>query len=178
MRQFPLTVLQDCNEVGHGTHYTFQGIKADAERGGGPLHIPTSSANLYWGDYSLAGHEKDVVVERKTLSDLFGTLGSGRQHFKEQVEAMSSYKMAAVAIEASWDDIVRRPPSYSKMSPKCVQRTILSWWSKWPTVAWFCWQNRRLCEVLTFRLLERYFLNQLPEREQRRFRYPPLPPLG
>lgn len=175
MRYFPLTVLQDCNEIGHGSQYQFQGIMADKQYGGGPLTINTESADLIWGDYSLRGHESSLAIERKTLPDLFGSVGSRRMQFKEEIEALSTYRMAAVVVEANFLDITANPPPNSEMDPRIVARTVLSWWARWPTVGWFFFSDRKFSERLTFRLLERYFVNLMEEKEQRRFRYPLLP---
>lgn len=170
-RVFPLTVLLDSNEIGHRTHYRFEGITADKERGGGDLLVPTRSANLFWGDYSLEGHEQHLIIERKTLADLYGTIGGRRDSFYEEVKRMSRARMAAVVIESSWEDVVLRQPEFTQTRPKTIVRTIMAWWARHPNVAWHFFGCRELCEVMTFRLIERYFLETLPEKERRRFRY-------
>lgn len=172
-RVFPATVLQDCNEISHHHQYRFEDLVCDEERGGGDLVVPTKSANLLWGDYTLAGMESSVCIERKTLNDLFGTLGGRRDEFQEQIRCMAeSYKTACVVVEASWADVILSPPSHSSMNPKSVQRTILAWWHRYPTVAWHFWGPRVLAEKTVFRLLERCYIDSLPEKERKRVRYP------
>lgn len=56
------------------TPYEFATMVCDKADGGGPLYVPTLRAGLPTGDYSLAGYEDMVAVERKSLADLFGTL--------------------------------------------------------------------------------------------------------
>ncbi len=60
--------------------YDFQGITA----AGRPVEVTTITAGLKSGDYSIAGYEDAVAVERKSLSDLYGTLTSGRDRFRKR----------------------------------------------------------------------------------------------
>lgn len=151
--EFFIPVLVDSAEQ---LPYTFAGMKCDKADGGGPLTIPTQRANLEWGDYSLLGFEKQVSIERKSHSDLFGTLGRGRDRFERELAALAAYRWAAVVIEASWEEICTTAPPHSEMEPKTVFRSILAWSVRYPRIHWFAAGPRRLAEVTTFRLLERF----------------------
>jgi len=63
----------------------------------------TRRVGLKAGDYSLQGKQALVVIERKSLADLFGTLA--RKHnfnrFCKELEKLKKVKYAFVLIEAS-----------------------------------------------------------------------------
>lgn len=154
MPDFPCPVLIDTREQ---LPYGFANLAADAAAGGGPLTVTTELASLPTGDYSLADLTDRVCVERKSLADLFSTLGQGRDRFERELERMSSMDVAAIVVEASLADIIRNPPALSRMSPKAVYRTILAWTIRYPTVHWLPCGCRRLAEVTTFRFLEKFW---------------------
>ena len=103
----PFTVAVSSNETAHGSAYRFDNIPAREIQGGGVLYVPTTSKYLVTGDYSIEGLEDRVCVERKTLEDLFGTLGKGRERFALEFERMAVMEHAAVVIEANWQEICR-----------------------------------------------------------------------
>jgi DNA excision repair protein ERCC-4 len=135
---------------------TFEGLHCDGADGGGPLAVPTVRATLASGDYSLLGFESRVAVERKSLQDLYGTVGQGRDRFERELARLDAMSFAAVVIEASWFDMVSDPPPHTQLPPKTVFRSILAWSVRYPRVHWFPAGPRRLAEVTTFRLLEKY----------------------
>jgi len=120
----PFTVRIDTREQ---TPYTFEGLRFDADRDYVPMAVPCEVGTLATGDYSIVGMEDLVTVERKSLADLYSTLGQGRERFKEEHRRMAELVFAAVVIEADWQTILRYPPSHSQLNPKCVFRTALSW---------------------------------------------------
>ncbi len=137
--------------------YTFAGIRGDARQKNLSLIIGTRVANLIWGDYSLDGYETKVAVERKSLADLFATIGWRRESFEAEIAALNEYDVATVIIEANWPDILTNPPKHSKLCPKSVTRTILAWSQRYPHVHWLPAGDRRMAEVTTFRILERFY---------------------
>jgi hypothetical protein len=141
--------------------YSFDCLKGDASQQRLPLVIPVETANLLWGDYSIRGLESVLSVERKSLQDLFGTLGAGRERFKKELEALASYAVAAIVIEATWPDLYERPPSSSQLPPKSVQQSILAWMQEFPRIQWVLAGPRALAERLTFRILERCWRQRL-----------------
>lgn len=57
------------------------------------------------GDYSVEGMEKELVLERKTLTDVISTLIQHRQRFFTLCEKMKKYRWRALLIEASYEEI-------------------------------------------------------------------------
>ena len=58
------------------------------------------------GDYSLAGLEDQVAVERKTLDDFVSTVIHRRRRFREELRKLSRYRAACVVVEADLLDIL------------------------------------------------------------------------
>lgn len=61
-----------------------------------------TSAALASGDYSLAGFETRVAIERKSLSDFLGSITAGRDRFFRELERLSRLEFAAVVVEADF----------------------------------------------------------------------------
>lgn len=177
----PFRIAIDVNE---GVPYRFTGIKTDgsADKGGArPLVVRTITLPLYQmgrqavfiekngrqlnyvkglADYSIEGMIEDVQIERKSLEDLYGTLGGRRDDFEAEIARLNLCRFAAVVIEASWSEILFSPPDHSRLNPKTVSRTILSWSIRYPGVHWFTCSGRQHAEAFTFRLLEMFWRQQ------------------
>lgn len=149
----PFVVVVDGREK---KPYTFDGLKADAGLGGGDFFVRWEWTHLPSGDYSIQGYEDRVSIERKTLGDLYTTLGQYRKRFQREMERLSTFDFAAVVIESSWDEILLHPPEESDLRPKTVFRTAIAWTQRYG-VPWMAFDNRRLAEVATFRMLERWW---------------------
>lgn len=94
--------------------WDFRGLKADADQGRRPLLVRVQMLGLPTGDYSLIGHHDRVAIERKSLQDLYGTIGQGRERFERELERLQSIAdqpggHAAVIVEASWEQALWRP---------------------------------------------------------------------
>src|SRR5690242_13649754 len=66
----PFITIIDTRET---APYSFAGLRADAKDHNRQLVIPTKFAGLPTGDYSIEGMENLIVVERKSLADLYST---------------------------------------------------------------------------------------------------------
>jgi len=147
----PFTILIDDRERRGG--YTFQGLHADAAQQHRLLVVPTREVRLHTGDYSIEGLEDLITIERKTLPDLYGSLGKhGRERFEAEHQRMAAMAYAAVVVEADLATILARPPAESKLHPKSVLGTIASWSDRYGVHWWFV-GGRRLSEIIVFRKL-------------------------
>jgi DNA excision repair protein ERCC-4 len=147
----PFTILVDGREK---APYRFTGLTTDAVDGKRPIIVPTEWAHLKTGDYAIQGIEDLVTVERKSMADLFSTLAQHRERFEREHERMAEFRRAVVVIEAMWWEIINFPPERSKLNPKTVFRTALSWHVRYG-VPWITLEDRRLAEVYTFRFLQK-----------------------
>jgi len=150
----PFTVLVDGREQ---LPYHFDGFEGGASVRHRPLVVPWEWSYLKTGDYSIKGCAHLVAVERKTLEDLYRTLGQERERFEREHERMAELDYAAVVVEAPWYRILKEQPKRSRLAPKVVFRTALSWSIKY-RVPWFTVEGRRLAEATTFRLLEKWWV--------------------
>ena len=153
----PFTVIVDQQEI---ARYYFQGLHSDSNQQHRPLIVKSITKHLKTGDYSIEGLEHLVTVERKSLEDLYGTLASGRERFAREHERMqamiSAGGYACVVIESSLEDALFDPPWRSRLPPKIVHRTSLSWQIKYG-VSWIWASSRRGAEITTFRTLEKFW---------------------
>jgi ERCC4-type nuclease len=147
----PFTILVDSREQ---LPYTFTGLD---------VIVPTAVVGLPTGDYSIEGHESEVAIERKSLSDLYGSVTWGRGRFEREVQRLSELSaFAAVMVEATWPQIAD-PSSFdptwqNRTKPEAVVNTIAAWAIRYRKVSWWAMGPRRDCEVATFRLLLRFYV--------------------
>ncbi len=151
--QLPYKILVDHREK---APYGFQGIRGDAKQDRLPLLVKSEAAHLEAGDYTLAGLESCVAIERKSFSDLFATLAGRREQFEAEHKRLGELEFAAVVVEATWQEILFSPPAESRMNPKTVFRTAIAWSQRYG-VHWWCVPGRRAGEVTTFRMLDRFW---------------------
>jgi len=111
---------------------------------------------LKTGDYSIEGYEDRITIERKSLIDLFGSTGQGRERFEREFERLSKFEYAALVIEAGLGDIFKNPPAHSRMNPKAVFHTLISWSVYYGVHVWTA-PDRTFSEKLTYYLLEKWW---------------------
>jgi ERCC4-type nuclease len=128
--------------------YTFQNIK--------PEPPETIIQGLTTGDYSVVGFESRICVERKSMADFFGSVGTGRQRFEREMERLSTFDYAAIVIESDIKTWFMNPPSRSKMNPRSVFRTIVAWSQRYNIYIWPMW-DRQSAEKVTYLILKRYY---------------------
>lgn len=156
----PFVILIDSRE---NAPYSFSGLRADAKDHSRELVVTTRWQGLPTGDYSIEGFESLICVERKSAADLYSTIGGNRDRFQREHERMAEMVaaggFACVVIEASVSSLLARPPANSRLNPKTVHRTWLSWTRRY-RVPWMFCDGRRLAEVTTFRALEGFWKDQ------------------
>lgn len=151
--QCPFVVLVDSREQ---APFTFTGLEGEGRDAGRPLIVETRIAGLETGDYSIAGLESRFCVERKSVSDYFGSIGGGRERFEREMERMSKMEFAAVVIEGDWRELLIDRPSNTQIPGKVASRTIVSW-SIRHHVHHFPTMGRRHAELLTFQILAMFW---------------------
>lgn len=88
--------------------------------------LASESGTLYTGDYSIKGLENHVAIERKSLSDLMGCIGSGRERFEKEILRLRGYPVKALVVEATWEQI--ETGAYrSKVNPSAAIGTLMGW---------------------------------------------------
>jgi ERCC4-type nuclease len=90
--------------------------------------VLTQKVTLAAGDYSICGYETRVAIERKSLSDLKGSVTYGRERFKRELAVLATYERAFVVVEANIYDLYV-DDRHSRVNPNsilgsCVAITI------------------------------------------------------
>jgi DNA excision repair protein ERCC-4 len=91
----------------------------------GEVEIPTVKGTLATGDYSLVGLTNIVAVERKSLSDLVGSLTAGRDRFMREIHRLQAYPYRLLVVEAHYIDIEAQKYR-SKAHPNSIIGSLMS----------------------------------------------------
>jgi len=158
----PFTVAIDTREQ---AAWNFHGLRADAKNHYVDLVVPTRVATLQTGDYSIIGMEDLVTIERKSLEDAYNTFGDGRDRWERELKRMANFQFAAVIVEADWSSILAhaQPPSVSgrQFTAKHFYRSVIAWQVRLPMIQWWFCRTRTFAERSAFRLLQRFWLDNV-----------------
>lgn len=162
----PFTIIIDTREQ---LPYGFDSLK----NGGKNLVVPIKFKGLPTGDYSIEGFEDTIAIERKSLEDLYSTLGHARERFEREFIRLNRLDCAVVAVEATLSEIYN-PYSYSsdwrsKLAPLSVLGTIAAWKVRYSNVQWLFCGNRTLTELMIYQLLEKYYQQNHGPNETNRY---------
>ena len=92
----------------------------------------TEAGTLQTGDYSLAGLEHLISVERKELGDFLGCLTHGRDRFKRELQRLRGWRFRCIVIEATMGDILAHKYR-SQIAPAAVVGALASWQARYET---------------------------------------------
>lgn len=111
-------------------------------------------AGLKTGDYSIQGFEHRIALERKSLSDLVGSLSTGRDRFERELDRARALACFAVVVEASMEDVARHRYT-SRMTPHAALQSVLAFQVRYGCP--FVWAgSRRGGEYVTFWMLQKF----------------------
>lgn len=180
----PFTILVDTAET---NPFAFTGLRADADKLGRPLIVPTRWQCLGrhpngLGDYSIDGFVGRVHVERKSLEDVHGTvLGwdtesdrekvalGRRQRFENELANLARIEAPLVVVEATIGECLQAMPEWGvkpkEMNAKIFFRSVLAYQQDY-RVPWVFADGRRIAEAATFRFLERFWRHHRKELNQ------------
>ncbi len=93
--------------------------------------LRSERGTLDTGDYALASCPDVVRIERKSLGDLMGCIGSDRDRFEREVQRLLSYPIRVLVIESTWETIESHEPSMpqwrGKVTKEAVIGSLLGW---------------------------------------------------
>lgn len=81
---------------------------------------------LATGDYGISGLEDIAAIERKSIPDLLGVIGHGRERFDREVKRLLAYETRAIVVEGSWSSIEMKQYR-SQIDPNAAMGSILGW---------------------------------------------------
>lgn len=124
-------------------------------------------ATLKTGDYSIEGQEDNIAIERKSLGDLFGTLGKGHSRFKKELERVQSLKYFAIVVEGTNSDVEKKnfEGSYhSKMKGYVINKILFTIHIKYGIPIFYC-DGRVECKRVVKSLLDSYYNIYVKEKK-------------
>lgn len=109
-------------------------------------------------DYSVKGMEDLLALERKSLSDLIGTLMHQRERFFTMCEKLANYRWRALIVEASYED-VKSPYSseFIEAHPNGVSGSLDALEAKFGIPVIYTSQNRSLAEEKAASWISKHF---------------------
>ncbi len=125
--------------------------------------VEVVEGTLTAGDYSLAGLESLVAVERKSLPDLVACLGRERPRFERELERLRGFESAAVVVESPMADLALGQYR-SALNPKAAYESVVAFMCRYRLTFYFA-QDRRGAERFTFSFL-RHYLRTVERRYQ------------
>ena len=131
----------------------------------------TETGTLRTGDYSIAGFEDKVTVERKSPTDLCGCITSSRERFERELERMRSFECAAVVIELPIQEITRQHFN-TGLRQSSFEQSILSFSFRY-RVPFFFGRHRPWAEWLAFNCLRHFWNKNCPPKDKIPYIEPP-----
>ena len=160
----PFCVLQDTREQ---APWNFANIVIEKRA----WLVKRKLASLKTGDYSIEGFEDRLCIERKSGSDLVGSITSGNARFRREHERMKAIDdaggFACVIIE---DSMARLCDELDGDAGRRVTGdVIIGAAASWPmrySCPWFFAGDRRRAELLAFRVMLKWWKEQVDERSR------------
>lgn len=127
--------------------------------------VPTVVRSLgdFHGDYSIDGFEGLCHVERKSCADAQGTIlgwSERRDRFLNELEFLAGIDCGAIVVQCTFDELLKTVGSRGRKSAgenrKILYRQVLAWQQDY-RVPWHFCGTRRMAEITTFRILERFY---------------------
>ncbi len=116
--------------------------------------VEVIEGTLTTGDYSIAGLESRVAVERKSLADFIGSISTGRERFERELTRARGLDAFMVVIEAPFSDLVAG--NYrSRMDAKAATQTTYSFMARYRCAFHFA-QSRAWAEYAAYHFLRHY----------------------
>jgi len=104
------------------------------------------------GDYSVAGLESQVAVERKSLDDFVSTVIHSRERFRNELRKLAGYRAACVVVEAGVLDVMLHRYR-GDAHPNAVVGSALSMILDFRIPVFFCSNRQAACQFVQAYLL-------------------------
>lgn len=115
------------------------------------FQAPSEIGPIATGDYSLAGGEHLISIERKELGDLINCLSHDRERFERELYRARALEYFCLVLECSLSDLANGQYR-SQMNPKSAIQSLLAFSIRYKLPVWFC-ETREYGQRLTESLL-------------------------
>jgi ERCC4-type nuclease len=106
-----------------------------------PFWPDSQRVTLHTGDVSVRGLETRIAVERKSVSDLLGSLGGRggdrRRRFEAAFERLGKIERGAVVIEGGIAEIYKAR-RFGRITPAQAIGAMISWSARYRVPVYFC----------------------------------------
>lgn len=116
----------------------------------------TRTVHLKTGDYSLIGCEDRVCVERKSYSDAWQSMSTGRARFERCVKRMAAMDRAAIVVECTLEELAVQHPRIERTNIASVVGGLVSWACQYSIPVFFA-GSRELASRIVVRWLASYW---------------------
>lgn len=148
-----LKVIIDTREQ---TPFVFEGLPIR-----GYKSIPTETRTLKTGDYTIEGFENEFVIERKSISDLCGTLTGGHARFLKEMERIRNFKMPYIIIEGQPIDVFAHCWKYGmKDGVNVIIQSLVAYAYHYRVRVRFCKDRKAATEYAARKIIEFYEQNK------------------
>lgn len=162
IRNTPFTVIVDSNEQ---VPWQFRTIDVADHKGMSALVVHTEVRKLKTGDYSIAGLEDRVTIERKSISDALGTFTAGRERFERELERMKEMDYGAIYIEGKPEAMARHIRSEGRrVKMKSIMGSLRAWRQRYGVHTLWC-LNRHEAERECIADLRQYWNDRIEAEE-------------
>ncbi len=101
------------------------------------LGVDCGAATLPAGDYSVRGFSSLIALERKSVSDLIGTLTKGRERLENELDLLEQYRWKAILVEGRRGD-VEAGIYRSLATPQSIIGSLRAIWMRWQVPTFWC----------------------------------------
>lgn len=136
--------------------YDFESVTVSIHNEQVPIQIETVRVKLCEGDYSIAGTQHQIAVERKSIADAASTLTRGRKRFVNELERLGGYDYSAVVVEGEWNELMQYVYTMTQASPASVDSTIIALSQRFVKTHWVFRPGRWAAMKTTFKILDRF----------------------
>lgn len=117
-----------------------------------PKDMRVKKCALPTGDYALLGDKNGLVIERKSMEDLFGTLTRGENRFRMEMERLSKFAFPVLLVEATATLVRMGDARYSEAHGPAVLNHALALCVAYGVAPMFC-EGRAAAEEMAWGLL-------------------------
>ncbi len=101
------------------------------------LGVDCGTAKLDAGDYAVRGFSHLFIAERKNLSDLCGSLTSGRERFLDELQLLKQFKWPIIVVEARQDE-AEIGAYRSRVLPQSISGSLDAIWMRYGIPTRWC----------------------------------------
>lgn len=144
----PFKIIRDSREKkGHGWYF-----RATAHCDGMDVR------KLETGDYSVEGYEDMIMIERKSIPDLWGSLLAGRDRFMREMDRAKKIPARYLVIEGTLKDVQKGvPPRFSTVRSDYIIANLISLEQKYGIHVIFTDKDKSIAQAHVRALLKKLY---------------------